>query len=45
VQTGLWIFGATYMIVVFSIIIQGGSLQFALARKGRHAAQAEVHSS
>jgi CPA1 family monovalent cation:H+ antiporter len=45
VQTGPWIFGATYMIVVFSIIIQGGSLQFALARKGSHAAAAEVHSS
>jgi CPA1 family monovalent cation:H+ antiporter len=45
VQTGPWIFGATYMIVVFSIIIQGGSLQFALARKGRHAVRAEVHSS
>jgi CPA1 family monovalent cation:H+ antiporter len=37
-QTGTWIFGATYMIVVFSIILQGGSLQFALARKqGRSA--------
>ena len=34
-QTGPWIFGATYMIVVFSIIVQGGSLQFALARKQR----------
>src|SRR5215472_1054848 len=34
-QTGAWIFGATYMIVVFSIILQGGSLQFALARKLR----------
>ena len=32
-QTGSWIFGATYMIVVFSIILQGGSLQFVLARK------------
>jgi CPA1 family monovalent cation:H+ antiporter len=31
-QTGAWIFGATYMIVVFSIIVQGGSLQFALTR-------------
>lgn len=34
--TGPWIFGATYMIVVFSIIIQGGLLQFALVRiRGR----------
>jgi CPA1 family monovalent cation:H+ antiporter len=43
-QTGPWIFGATYMIVVFSIILQGGSLQFALARKQRLAATA-LHSS
>jgi monovalent cation:H+ antiporter, CPA1 family len=35
VQIGPWIFGATYMIVVFSIILQGGSLQFALARRQR----------
>jgi len=34
-QTGPWIFGATYMVVVFSIILQGGSLQFALAWKHR----------
>jgi CPA1 family monovalent cation:H+ antiporter len=33
---GPWIFGATYMIVVFSIVIQGGLLQFALIRmRGR----------
>jgi Na+:H+ antiporter len=32
-QTGRWIFAATYMVVVFSIILQGGSLQFALSRK------------
>ncbi len=32
-RTGPWIFGATYMVVVFSIIVQGGSLQFALARR------------
>jgi len=44
-QTGQWIFGATYMIVVFSIILQGGSLQFALSRNRRSAAAAEVHSS
>jgi CPA1 family monovalent cation:H+ antiporter len=37
-QTGPWIFGATYMIVVFSIILQGGSLQYVLARKPRAAA-------
>jgi CPA1 family monovalent cation:H+ antiporter len=35
---GQWIFGATYMVVVFSIIVQGGSLQFVLARR-RPAAQ------
>ncbi len=34
-HTGHWIFGATYMIVVFSIIVQGGSLQYVLARKQR----------
>jgi len=33
--TGQWIFGATYMVVVFSIILQGGSLQFVMARKQR----------
>lgn len=43
-QTGPWIFGATYMIVVFSIILQGGSLQFALARKKRQE-RAAVHNS
>lgn len=43
-RTGQWIFGATYMIVVFSIILQGGSLQFALARMQRRAA-ATVHTS
>jgi len=43
-QTGRWIFAATYMIVVFSIILQGGSLQFALARRQRRAT-AQVHSS
>ena len=41
-QTGPWIFGATYMIVVFSIIIQGGSLQFMLARQRRQVAS-QVH--
>ena len=43
-QTGQWIFGATYMVVVFSIILQGGSLQFALARR-QHQAAATVHRS
>ena len=43
-QTGRWIFAATYMIVVFSIILQGGSLQFALARRQRRAT-AQVRSS
>ena len=36
-QTGQWIFGATYMVVVFSIIVQGGSLQFVMARRQRQA--------
>ena len=44
VKTGTWIFGATYMIVVFSIILQGGSLQFALARKQRRARSAVLSS-
>jgi len=38
---GAWIFGATYITVVFSILIQGGSLHYALTRrhrKRRHAA-------
>jgi CPA1 family monovalent cation:H+ antiporter len=43
--TGSWIFGATYMIVVFSIILQGGSLQFVLARTRGRSAEKEVHSS
>ncbi len=34
-QIGSWIFGATYMVVVFSIILQGGSLQLVLAREQR----------
>ena len=34
---GAWIFGATYMVVVFSIILQGGSLHVALNRRGRRA--------
>lgn len=34
-QTGSWIFGATYIIVVFSIILQGGSLQYALRLRRR----------
>ncbi len=41
-QTRPWIFGATYMVVVFSIILQGGSLQFALAHKLGRSAKAEV---
>lgn len=44
-QTPPWIFGATYMIVVFSIILQGGSLQFALARKQRGSASAQSLST
>lgn len=30
---GTWIFGATYVVVVFSIVLQGGSLQWALSRR------------
>ena len=30
---GSWIFGATYLTVVFSILIQGGSLHYALTRR------------
>jgi monovalent cation:H+ antiporter, CPA1 family len=44
-QTGPWIFGATYMIVVFSIILQGGSLQFVLARTRDRSAEKDAHSS
>ena len=44
-QTGTWIFGATYLIVVFSILLQGGSLQFVLARSKRRELTTEVHSS
>jgi NhaP-type Na+/H+ and K+/H+ antiporter len=29
---GTWIFAATYFVVVFSIIVQGGSLQWVLRR-------------
>jgi CPA1 family monovalent cation:H+ antiporter len=32
-RTGPWIFGATYIIVVFSILVQGGSLQWVLTRR------------
>ena len=42
--TGEWIFGATYVVVVFSIIFQGGSLQFVMARRRRRSTAA-VHSS
>jgi CPA1 family monovalent cation:H+ antiporter len=34
-RTGPWIFGATYIIVVFSILVQGGSLQWVLTRRRR----------
>jgi CPA1 family monovalent cation:H+ antiporter len=37
-RTGAWVFGATYMIVVFSILVQGGSLQWILTRGRRRAA-------
>lgn len=32
---GSWIFGATYLVVVFSILVQGGSLHLSLTRKSR----------
>jgi CPA1 family monovalent cation:H+ antiporter len=36
---GSWIFGATYLLVVFSIVIQGGSMDWLLRRRNRkHAA-------
>ncbi len=44
-RTGAWIFGATYMVVVFSIILQGGSLQFVLARQQRRTEDAVKASS
>jgi CPA1 family monovalent cation:H+ antiporter len=44
-RTGQWIFGATYVMVVFSIILQGGSLQWVLARNQRRTADAEVPGS
>ena len=40
--TGAWIFGATYMIVVFSILVQGGSLQFVLSRRRQGQNPAEM---
>lgn len=35
---GSWIFGATYLVVVFSILVQGGSLHLVLTRRKRQAA-------
>jgi CPA1 family monovalent cation:H+ antiporter len=32
---GNWIFGATYLVVVFSILIQGGSLHLIMSRRNR----------
>ncbi len=32
---GSWIFGATYLVVVFSILIQGGSLHLVMSRRNR----------
>jgi CPA1 family monovalent cation:H+ antiporter len=32
---GAWIFGATYLVVVFSILIQGGSLHLVMSRRNR----------
>lgn len=36
---GEWIFGATYVVVVFSILLQGGSLHLMLTRRHKKAAQ------
>ena len=33
---GSWIFGATYIMVVFSILVQGGSLHYVLTRRRKH---------
>jgi CPA1 family monovalent cation:H+ antiporter len=33
---GSWIFGATYLTVVFSILVQGGSLHLVLNRRKKH---------
>ncbi|HTX74645.1 MAG TPA: cation:proton antiporter, partial [Terracidiphilus sp.] len=35
---GSWIFGATYLTVVFSILVQGGSLHLVLSRRKRQPA-------
>jgi CPA1 family monovalent cation:H+ antiporter len=43
-RTGSWIFGATYLIVVFSILVQGGSLQYALTRWPRRKVAAGLPS-
>jgi len=32
---GSWIFGATYLVVVFSILVQGGSLHLIMSRRNR----------
>jgi CPA1 family monovalent cation:H+ antiporter len=32
---GKWIFGATYLVVVFSILVQGGSLHLIMSRRNR----------
>jgi CPA1 family monovalent cation:H+ antiporter len=32
---GNWIFGATYLVVVFSILVQGGSLHLVMSRRNR----------
>jgi len=32
---GTWIFGATYLVVVFSILVQGGSLHLVMSRRNR----------
>jgi CPA1 family monovalent cation:H+ antiporter len=35
---GSWILGATYLVVVFSILVQGGSLHMIMTRRARHRA-------
>jgi NhaP-type Na+/H+ or K+/H+ antiporter len=32
---GSWILGATYLVVVFSILVQGGSLHMIMTRRAR----------
>ncbi len=40
---GNWIFGATYLVVVFSILVQGGSLHLVMSRRNR--ARSATHAA